>query len=89
MTSVGNLAEGRLEDNAENIVKGHNDTDEKRNKGKARCRRTDIFSLSLHKFKQDREFLNKLCAPACDKLRLAEDLIEQSCYIRVVNAPCD
>ena len=79
MTVVGKLAEGRLEDNTEDVIEGHDDTDEKGNKREAACSGNCALSLSLGKFADPRNCICKRCAEICDKFTLRKNLVDFCC----------
>ena len=89
MGVVGELAEGRLEDDAEDVVKRHDNTDEQRDKRYAARSGGDILTVCRGELGQFRERLVELCRPRGYRGAVAEQIVEYLGYVGILNGPCD
>lgn len=89
MGVIGKLAEGRLEDDAENIIKRHDDTDEQRDKRYAACGGCNILAVCRGELGESRECGVELCRPRGYRGAVIEQVVEYLGYVGIVDCPCD
>ena len=89
MGVIGKLTEGRLEDDAENIIKRHDDTDEQRDKRYAACGGCNILAVCRGELGESRERGVELCRPRGYRGAVIEQVVEYLGYVGIVDCPCD
>ena len=87
MSVVRELAEGRLKNYSEDVVKGHYYTYEQRYKGNTACGCAHVFAVSFRKGRESGKRLVKLCAPRSNNGTFVKEPVKYLCYVWVIYGP--